>query len=383
MREALVNARVLLDDGFTDGRAVLIEDGRIAGIARDDATTLRGAVVRDLGGGLLLPGFVDVQVNGGGGVLFNDDPSPAAIARIARAHRAFGTTALLPTLISDDLGVVDRAMRAVESAIDARTPGVLGIHIEGPYLNAERKGIHDAGKLRALDHDALALLTSLRAGRTLVTLAPEVTTPDVIERLVRAGVIVSIGHTNATYADTKAALAAGARGFTHLFNAMSQLSAREPGVVGAALDDPTSWYGLIVDGHHVSPAAMRLALRAKTPARCMLVTDAMPTVGTSLRSFVLQGRTIHVRDRLCVDADGRLAGTNFDMADAVRSATELLDVDLATAVRMASAHPAAFLDLERERGRIAVGLRADLVLADESLHVRATWIGGERAEAGG
>ncbi|HWW32162.1 MAG TPA: N-acetylglucosamine-6-phosphate deacetylase, partial [Steroidobacteraceae bacterium] len=258
MSVALVNGRMLLGagrdgDGLTEGRAVLIDDGRISDIVAASDRRARRAQRHDLEGALLLPGFLDAQVNGGGGVLFNDSPSVETIRAIGSAHRRFGTTGFLPTLISDDLEVVARAIAAVRSAIDSGVPGVLGIHIEGPFLNVERKGVHDPAKLRELDMSAVGLLTSLRAGKTLVTLAPEMTTPEIIQGLVAAGVVVSAGHTNATYAQIATALRHGLTGFTHLFNAMSQLTGREPGTVGAALDDAASWCGIIVDGLHTSP----------------------------------------------------------------------------------------------------------------------------------
>src|SRR3984893_6392863 len=247
---ALVNGRVLTDAGLVDDRCVLVEGSRIVDIVGTGDARCTTAQPRDLGGSLLLPGFIDSQVNGGGGVLFNGAPSVEAIRAIGSAHRKFGTTGFLPTLISADLNVVADAIKAVQAALAAGVPGVLGIHIEGPFLNVERKGIHDPDKIRELDPAAVSLLTSLRGGRTLVTLAPEMTTPDMIKQLVIAGVVVSAGHTNATYAQIRSALRQGLTGFTHLFNAMSQLTGREPGVVGAALDDPDSWCGIIVDGEH-------------------------------------------------------------------------------------------------------------------------------------
>jgi N-acetylglucosamine-6-phosphate deacetylase len=381
MSVALVNGRMLLGDGragggLTEGQCVLIENGRIAAIAAPGERRCRHARRHDLGGALLLPGFIDSQVNGGGGVLFNDAPSVEAIRAIGRAHRRFGTTGFLPTLISDDLGVVGHAIAAARGALECAVPGALGIHIEGPFLSPERKGVHDPAKLRALDASALGLLTSLRAGRTLVTLAPEMTTPEILEGLVAAGVVVSAGHTNATYAQMAAALRHGITGFTHLFNAMSQLTGREPGAVGAALDDPGSWCGIIVDGRHISPVVLRIALRCKPHDRFMLVTDAMPSVGTELSSFQLQGRRILVSGNACVDEDGRLAGSNTDMASCVRNAIHLLGLPLPEAVRMASQWPAEFLGLGAELGRIAPGYRANLVAADDELAVLETWIDG-------
>ena len=382
MSVALLNGRVLRENRLVEGRCVLLADGRILDIVAPSERRVRRAERRDLGGQLLLPGFIDSQVNGGGGVLFNDAPSVESIRAIGRAHRRFGTTGFLPTLISTDLDIMARAIAAVRSAIEAGVPGVLGIHIEGPYLSLARKGVHDPAKLRELDASALGLLTSLRGGRTLVTLAPEVTTPQIIEKLVAAGVVVSAGHTNATYAEISIALRHGLTGFTHLFNAMSQLTGREPGAVGAALEDPTSWCGIIVDGAHTDPVVLRIALRCKPHDRFMLVTDAMPSVGTNNDSFELQGRRITVSGSTCLDEDGRLAGSNIDMATCVRNAISMLGLSLPEAVRMASQGPAEFLGLAHDTGRIAPGLRADLVLADEGLNVLETWIAGRSSRDG-
>jgi len=376
---ALRNGRVLRERELVEGQCVLLEGGRILDILPQDHPSTRDASPIDLQGNLLLPGFIDSQVNGGGGVLFNDSPSVESIRQIGRAHRHFGTTGFLPTLISADLDVVARAIAAARGAIAAGVPGMLGIHIEGPFLNVERKGVHDPAKLRELDTSAVGLLTSLGVGRTLVTLAPEMTKPEIIQKLARAGVIVSAGHTNATYAEVAAALHHGLSGFTHLFNAMSQLTGRKPGVVGAALESQDSWCGIIVDGQHISPVVLRLALRCKPSSRFMLVTDAMPSVGTEARSFSLQGREITVSGSVCIDEDGRLAGSNIDMASCVRNAVSLLGLPLPEAVRMASLYPAEFLGLAHELGRIAPGYRANLVLADDRLNVLDTWIDGERA----
>jgi N-acetylglucosamine-6-phosphate deacetylase len=372
---ALVNGRVLTPAGVVEGQAVVIRAGRIAAVT-GEAELPADAARHDLDGGLLAPGFIDTQVNGGGGVLFNDSPTVEGVAAIGAAHRRFGTTGFLPTLISDDLSVVDQALRAVEQAIAVGVPGVLGVHIEGPFLSAARKGVHDPARFRRLDDAAIALLSSLKRGVALVTLAPETTTPEMIARLAQAGVIVAAGHTDATYRTVKAALAAGLTGFTHLFNAMSPLTSREPGAVGAALESQDAWCGLIVDGRHVAPAVLRLALRCRPHDRFMLVTDAMPSVGLSDKTFMLQGRQIQVRDGVCVAPDGTLAGSDLDMAQAVRNAVALLDLPLDQALAMAATAPTAFLGLASARGRIAPGLAADLVWLDPGLTVRGTWIEG-------
>jgi N-acetylglucosamine-6-phosphate deacetylase len=380
MVTALINGRILSPTGWRDGAAVLLDGGRILDVVDREAAP-QGAHLRDLRGATLVPGFIDTQVNGGGGVLFNDTPTVEAIARIGEVHRRFGTTGFLPTLLSDDLAIVDRAMRAVEAAIEQGVPGVLGIHIEGPFLNAERKGIHDQTKLRTLDEAAFNLLTSLKRGKTMVTLAPETTSREMIARLSAANVVLSAGHTNASYEDIQGALNEGLTGFTHLFNAMSPLMSRAPGVVGAALESQTAWCGLILDGRHVSPVVLRLALRTRPLDRFMLVSDAMPTVGNDDNTFQLGGRLIRAEGGACVAQDGTLAGSNLDMALAVRNAVDLLGVTLAEAVTMASAAPAAFLGLSPARGVIAQGAAADLVLLSEDGQVLATWIGGEENDA--
>jgi N-acetylglucosamine-6-phosphate deacetylase len=379
MRTALVNGRILAGDGVVSGQTLLLSGSRIEALVDPGDSRCRGAAIVDIEGQLLLPGFIDVQVNGGGGVLFNDDPSPESIQAIGAAHRRFGTTGFMPTLISDDLQTIGRAIDAVQWALDGGMPGVLGIHIEGPFLNSARRGVHDSRHLRLLDAGLVSLLSRLRAGKTVVTLAPEMTTPEIIAKLTAAGVLVSAGHSDASYGETAAAIAHGLRGFTHLFNAMARLEPRDPGIVGAALYDENTWCGIIVDGHHVDPIMLKLALRCKRHDRFMLVTDGMPPVGSDQPSFVLQGRTIRVVDGICRDENGTLAGTALDMAAAVRNAVCLLGLDIAEAARMASQYPAEFLGLDHELGCIAPGYRADLVQMDDEFKVRRTWIEGVAA----
>ena len=304
----------------------------------------------------LAPGFIDVQVNGGGDVLFNDTPTPDGITAIAAAHRRFGTTGLLPTVISDTPEKMRRASEAVATAM-RDCPGVLGIHFEGPFLSPERAGVHDPAMFRAPDEADLALLTTRRGGATLVTLAPECVPPGFVAALATAGVRVALGHSMASYEQTRAALAEGLTGFTHLFNAMRPLAARDPGPIAAALEEPRAFYGLIVDGEHVSPAMLRLALRGLGHA--MLVTDAMPPVGGSRHAFRLGGKDIFVQDGRVTTSDGVLAGSALDMAGAVRNCVRLLGMSLPEALRLATTAPAAFLGLSHRLGRIAPGCRAE------------------------
>ncbi|AHY57700.1 N-acetylglucosamine-6-phosphate deacetylase [Stenotrophomonas rhizophila] len=382
MKTVLRNARILAGDEFRDDLAVVIEDGRITALVSDAAPQLGSADEQvDLGGGWLLPGFIDAQVNGGGGVLFNNTPDVDSLRTLAAAHRRFGTTGLLPTLISDDVQVMRRAIDATRAAIAQGVPGVLGIHLEGPYIAPARKGTHDANKFRVPDADEIAMAASLDNGVTLLTLAPERVPLESIRALVERGVIVAAGHTAASYEEARAGLDAGIRGFTHLYNAMSPLTGREPGAVGAALEDRDSWIGIIADGVHVHPASLRVALAAKPRGKVMLVTDAMPPVGADSPSYELYGEVITAVDGVVRNAAGSLAGSALDMATAVRNAVHLLGLPLDEAARMASRYPAQFLNLDDRLGEIAEGYQADLVLLDDALQVRATWIAGEREDA--
>jgi N-acetylglucosamine-6-phosphate deacetylase len=355
--------------------AVIIDNGRVVAIGPRAELSSAMPVHRVPSGAWLAPGFIDVQVNGGGDVLFNDAPTPASIARMVATHRRFGTTSLLPTLISDTPEQTRAALHAVEE-IAPREPAVLGIHLEGPFLSPDKPGVHDLAMLRQPTPDDLALLTARRSTKVMMTLAPEQVPKGFIADLVAGGVQVSIGHTMATYAQTKLALQEGARGFTHLFNAMRGLESREPGPIAAALEAKDAWFGMIVDGAHVDPAMLRLALRGH--ARPMLVTDAMPPVGGQRGSFVLGGHKVHVKGHACARKDGTLAGAALNMAQAVRNSVTLLQVPLTAALRFASANPADFIGLGDTLGRLRAGYRADVVaFMPDELRVLATWVAGQ------
>lgn len=382
MRQVLINGRIFDGEKLLENHALVLEGASIAGIVARDAAPHEADAIIDLEGALLAPGLVDIQVNGGGGTLFNDDPSVEGLQQIAKAHRRFGTTAFLPTLITDDVEVMQRAIAAVDVAMQEGVPGIAGIHLEGPHLNPAYRGVHDAKKMRPLDDDALALLASLDHGRTLVTLAPETVPAGTIERLREAGVVVFGGHSAATYEQARAALDAGLKGFTHLFNAMSPCKSRAPGMVGAALEDAHSCCGIIADGYHVHPATLRLAVRCKAAGKAVLVTDAMPSVGARDQTFELYGETIHAAGGRCLTADGTLAGSDIGLIEAVRNMSRFGGVDRYEALRMASRYPATAIGIAGTHGSLRAGYRADLVQLDDDLNVMRNWIAGECVEYG-
>ncbi|WP_462163831.1 N-acetylglucosamine-6-phosphate deacetylase [Pseudoalteromonas xiamenensis] len=326
--------------------------------------------------GLVVPGFIDVQVNGGGGGFFNAEQTQKCLATIVDAHSQFGSTGLMPTLITDDIEVMRRAADTVSKAISEDQSGILGIHFEGPHLSHPKKGTHSEQFLRPISEAEFDVYARQDLGIKMVTLAPETVSLDDIRRLLSLDVKVCIGHSNADFETTMNALNAGVDGFTHLFNAMSAFTSREPGVVGAALWDNNSWCGLIVDGHHVHAASAKLAIRTKQQGKVILVTDAMPPVGTDMTEFdFFDGRkVIRTGDRLN-STTGELAGSVLDMASAVRNTVQTLDVTLAESLRMASLYPAQYLGL-KNKGRLLEGFDADFVVLDGELHVIQTYIAG-------
>lgn len=369
-----VNGHIVTAAGTLPEAVIAVDQGRIVSIS----ATGTGTDTIDLDGGWIVPGFIDVQVNGGGGVLFNDDPTVAGIAAIGAAHAKFGTTAFLPTLISDVPEVIARALDATDAAIEAGVPGVVGVHIEGPILNKARKGIHDADKFRGLDAGMVELLGRPRRGKVLVTLAPEMVDLADVRRLADAGVILAIGHSDAPYDTAVAAFAAGMTGVTHLYNAMSPLLHRAPGVVGAALENQTAYCGIIPDGLHVHDAALRIALASRPHDRFLLVTDAMPNVGSDMTAFDLHGQHIRVEGGRLLGQDGTLAGSALDMTGAFRHMVTRIGTSPEDAATMAAASPAAFLGLSHERGRLAPGLRADWVQMTRDFQPAGCWIGATR-----
>ncbi len=374
MALALTGCRIFTGDEFLDDHAVLISGRRIESVVEQSKVANSHEVI-NLNGGILAPGFIDVQVNGGGGALLNDKPTVETVKQIVEAHRKFGTTGLLPTVITDSPEILSQAMTAVRLA-RRELPNILGLHIEGPFIDVAKKGAHEGSFIRAMTSADVAQITSCDCGHVLVTVAPNVVSPQFIGDLSQAGVLVSLGHSDANFEQANEALAAGASAFTHLFNAMSQMNGREPGMVGAALSDKKSFIGIIADGFHVDDAVLKIALSTTLHDRFMLISDAMPSAAGGPRNFMLQGRTVNLKGGRLTLEDGTLAGSNLTMDEALQYCIEHLGINLADGLRMASLNPARFLHVEDELGRIEAGYLASMVHLDQTLHVQKTWVEG-------
>jgi N-acetylglucosamine-6-phosphate deacetylase len=357
---------------YIDDQVLTIADGKI--IAFDNNT----ASVDEVLEGLVVPGFIDLQVNGGGGALFNDSPSLNNIKTIMAAHAKFGTTAMLPTLITDKISVMEQAADAIAKAIAEKVPGIIGIHFEGPHLSVAKKGAHIEEHIRPISLQEWQVLERKDMGQILVTLAPETVNTDDITRMVSLGIKVCLGHSNADFNTTQKALVAGADGFTHLYNAMSPIQGREPGVTGCALLNDQASCGLIVDGHHVNYDSCKLALKAKPAGTIFLVTDAMPPVGTNSIEFDLVGKKVLLNKGKLTSTTGELAGSVLDMAQAVENTHLGLKLPLDEALRMASSYPANYINQRDMRGGVVIGSQADFVELDDKFKVKSTWIAGNR-----
>jgi len=378
MTQAIRGARIFDGEAWHDKAALLVSGGTVEAIV-PETTIPADADIVSAGGGLLVPGFIDLQVNGGGGVMLNDEPNVDGLWTICSAHARFGTTALLPTLITDTRETTAAVLAAGRQAVAEKVPGFLGLHLEGPHLSLARKGAHDPSLIRPMDDADLERLLSCQGvfPAMMITVAPENVTESQVARLSDAGFIVSLGHTEADFETVGRYAAAGARTVTHLFNAMSPLGHREPGMVGAALDNGSLHAGLIADGIHVHPAAMSVALRSKQgPGRVFAVTDAMSPIGTDLTSFTLNGREILRRDGRLTLADGTLAGADIDMISSVRFLNRTLGLPLEESLRMVSAYPAEAAQVADRKGSLKPGRDADFVLLTDDLRMKSTWIGG-------
>ncbi|MFT5757459.1 MAG: N-acetylglucosamine-6-phosphate deacetylase [Alteromonadaceae bacterium] len=373
MKELRLHAQRLFDgQNYSDDQVLTIADGKIVAI---DSDTSRCDVFAE---GLVVPGYIDLQVNGGGGKLFNVSPTLEGLKTIIAAHSQFGTTGMLPTLITDKVEVMVAAADAMAQAIAENVPGILGIHFEGPHLSFVKKGTHPAAYIRPISNEEWQVLERKDIGQILVTLAPEVVNMSDIERMVSLGIKVCLGHTNADYQTAQAAMDAGADGFTHLFNAMSPIQGREPGVTGCALLNDQASCGIIIDGHHVDYATIKLALKTKPKGTIFLVSDAMSTIGTDETEFSFFDRTVYLKDGRLTSTTGELAGAALEMSTAVENAHLGVNLPLDEAIRMASQYPANYINQSDIRGGLAVGYQADFVVLNEQLKVQSTWIAGQK-----
>ncbi len=376
MKKAISAAKIFDGNSFLENRTLLIEDGTILDIVSEpnlDSEWERYYCTE----GILAPGFIDWQVNGGGGLLFNNATTSEAIDIITSAHHRGGTSSLMPTLITDTEQQRRTALDSVRASIINGNKSVLGLHLEGPFFSIEKKGVHKQEHIVTMSDQECAWLCSIADTVMLLTLAPEKTKVSQLRQLIDAGVIVNIGHSNAESEAVSQALLAGVKGFTHLFNAMSPATSREPGVVGSALLNDATWCGIIVDGHHVHPDMVSLAHRIKPRGKLCLVTDAMATVFGDQKSFELYGETITEIDGRLVNGDGRLAGACISMIDAVRIAHKSAGIELGECLRMASLYSAEYLGLSGTLGMLSSGHRADLVHFTEHFVVNQTWVDGE------
>ncbi|SKA06018.1 N-acetylglucosamine-6-phosphate deacetylase [Consotaella salsifontis] len=374
-------ARIFDGQNWHDGCALVVTGGKVAAIVGTGDVPADGEVI-DLAGGLVAPGFIDLQANGGGGVLFNDTPTVEGIRTMCRAHAKFGTTALLPTVVTDAPEVTRAALDAGVAAASAHVPGFLGLHVEGPHLSLAKKGIHEPSLIRPMEDADFEALSAAAKGMPVLmtTVAPETVPPARITALAAAGVRVSLGHSAASVGEAQAAEQAGATLYTHLFNAMSQISQREPGVVGAALESEAAYCGLIADGVHVDRHCIAIAMRAKRgPGKLFLITDAMSPLGTDMTEFMLNGRRMLRRDGRLTGEDGTLAGADLDMAEAVRFMYCEMGVDLAEVLRMASLYPAEAVGAAERLGHLKDGAVASFVHLSDDLQVEGVWIEGQAA----
>ena len=371
----------IIFDGFKRhlNSALIIRNNKVVEIIPEEKVDPKTEQIV-LAGGLLTPGFIDLQVNGGGGVLFNDNPSLENLKTICEAHAKLGSTSIMPTLISDSPEVNKQAISAITDALDQQANGLVGLHLEGPYLALVRKGAHKEDFIRPMKEFDCLELESLanKVPNLMLTIAPEAVSPEQITRLSNAGAIISLGHTDCTFNQAAEAVDAGATCATHLFNAMSPFGTREPGLVGAVLDSGKLFSGIIADGFHVNKISINLALRAKKgPGALFLVSDAMSTVGSDQKNLFLNDRLITRSQGKLVLEDGTLAGADISLSDAVRYMVNEVGISQDDAIRMASLIPAKVLGVESEIGCLMPDARADFLWMKNDLEIEKVWVGGK------
>jgi len=376
MKQAITGSKLFNGIDFIEHKALLIEDQHIAGIVNKDAIPT-DFQVKKLEGGILSPGFIDLQVNGGGGKLFNNSPDKESLNTIISAHQYFGTTSIMPTVISDSLNILQKCTDTISNEID-NNHSLLGIHIEGPFFNVKYRGVHQKQYINTINASYLNLFETLDKFPVMLTLAPECISIKQLKHLNSLGFKILAGHTDANYDQLEEAVKYGLDGFTHLFNAMGQISAREPGVVGSAFDFDETSASIIVDLHHVHPSLINLSFKQKPKGKLFFVSDSMATINHGEPSFELYDEVVSESNGRIINSEGKLAGSSITQIDAIKNAYRKCSIPLESAISMATLYPAEYLGVSDYIGQLKKGYRADLAHFDSNFHVQNVWLAGKQ-----
>ena len=376
MKQALIGAQLFSGKEFFDNRALLIDGENIIDIINEHDIP-KNFEIQKLNGGILSPGFIDLQVNGGGGKLFNNSPDKESLNTIIEAHQHFGTTSIMPTVISDSLNVLKKCTTTISEEIE-NNKSLLGVHIEGPFFNVKYRGVHQKQYINTINSDYLNLFESLKDFPVMLTLAPECISNKQLKHLKSLGFKILAGHTDASYDQLEEAIKYGLDGFTHLFNAMGQISAREPGVVGSALTFDNAAVSIIVDLHHVHPSLIQMAYKQKPQGKLFFVSDSMATIHHGEPSFELYDEIVSESRGRIINSEGKLAGSSITQIDAIKNAYQSCNIPLNEALAMASRYPAEYLGVANYLGSLKSGYRADLTHFDLDFQVQNVWVAGKQ-----
>ena len=376
MKQAITGSKLFNGIDFIEHKALLIDDQHIAGIVNEDAIPT-DFQVKKIDGGILSPGFIDLQVNGGGGKLFNNSPDKESLNTIISAHQYFGTTSIMPTVISDSLNILQKCTDTISNEIN-NNHSLLGIHIEGPFFNVKYRGVHQKQYINTINASYLNLFETLDKFPVMLTLAPECISIKQLKHLNSLGFKILAGHTDANYDQLEEAVKYGLDGFTHLFNAMGQISAREPGVVGSAFDFDETSASIIVDLHHVHPSLINLSFKQKPKGKLFFVSDSMATINHGEPSFELYDEVVSESNGRIINSEGKLAGSSITQIDAIKNAYQKCSIPLESAISMATLYPAEYLGVSDYIGQLKKGYRADLAHFDSNFHVQNVWLAGKQ-----
>ncbi|MGE4575662.1 MAG: N-acetylglucosamine-6-phosphate deacetylase [Candidatus Pseudothioglobus sp.] len=376
MKQALIGAQLFSGKEFFDNRALLIDGENIIDIINEHNIP-NNFETQKLNGGILSPGFIDLQVNGGGGKLFNNSPDKQSLNTIIEAHQHFGTTSIMPTVISDSLNVLKRCTTTISEVIE-NNKSLLGVHIEGPFFNVKYRGVHQKQYINTINSDYLNLFESLKDFPVILTLAPECISTKQLKHLKSLGFKILAGHTDASYDQLEEAIKYGLDGFTHLFNAMGQISAREPGVVGSALTFDNAAASIIVDLHHVHPSLIQMAYKQKPQGKLFFVSDSMATIHHGEPSFELYDEVVSESNGRIINSEGKLAGSSITQIDAIKNAYQSCNIPLNDAIAMVTRYPAEYLGVANYLGSLKSGYRADLTHFDLDFQVHNVWVAGKQ-----